>query len=113
MKLIEQIVKENLERWLEVPVYTELPAAPPENCVVIERTGGGWENRISAAVFAVQAYGASLYDAAVLNEEVKAAMDKLAKRGEIARCALNSDYNFTDPETKRYRYQSLWDISYY
>ncbi len=111
--LIEQIVKENLERWLEVPVYTELPASPPESYVLIERTGGGGENHIRAAVFAIQAYGGSLYDAAVLNEEVKAAMDKLARRGEIARCKLNTDYNFTDPETKRYRYQSLWNITHY
>ena len=26
---------------------------------------------------------------------------------------LNSDYNFTDTETKEYRYQAVFDINYY
>ena len=32
---------------------------------------------------------------------------------EIASVKLNSDYNFTDEETKQYRYQAVFDIKHY
>ena len=80
---------------------------------MIEKTGSGRNNLINSAVFAIQSYGATLYAAAALNEEVKAAMDNIVTLGEVAGCNLNSDYNFTDPETKRYRYQEVFELSHY
>ena len=32
---------------------------------------------------------------------------------DVISCKLNSDYNYTDEETKRYRYQAVFDIRYY
>ena len=32
---------------------------------------------------------------------------------DVIKVSLNSDYNFTDITTKRYRYQAVFDISYY
>ena len=32
---------------------------------------------------------------------------------DVISCKLNSDYNYTDKETKRYRYQAVFDIRYY
>ena len=48
-----------------------------------------------------------------INEEVKAAMDEIIVLPEISRSKLNSDYNFTDTEKKRYRYQAVYDITHY
>ena len=31
----------------------------------------------------------------------------------ISKIKLNSDYNFTDTETKEYRYQAVFDINHY
>ena len=32
---------------------------------------------------------------------------------EVSKVSLNSDYNFTDAATKRYRYQAVFDIIHY
>lgn len=40
-------------------------------------------------------------------------MEDLAKDIKIGSVRLNSDYNFTDIEMKRYRYQAVFDIYYY
>ena len=93
---------------LEIP---EGGVAPP--LVLIERTGGGEENHIRRATVALQSYGASLYLAASLNEQVKATMEDFAALPEIARCELNNDCNFTDTTKRLYRYQAVYDIMYY
>lgn len=111
--LIEQIVRDFLISQ-GVAAYTEVPKEGLTTpYVVIERTGGGETEHIRQATMAVQSYGASLFMAAKLNEYVKSVMDFLPERPEVARCRLNSDYNFTDPDTGRHRYQAIYDINYY
>lgn len=110
--MIEVILLEYLSEALDVPVYMEEPQDPEERYVLLEKTAGRNTEHISRATFAVQSYGASLYDAAELNLLVKTAMASI-NVPEIARAALNSDYNFTDTTTKRYRYQAVYDIVYY
>ena len=111
--MVEQIIYNYLTDTLTVPVYTTQPDDAPPRYVLFEKTGGGLENRVNAATVAVQSYGPSLYDAAVLNETVKQAMDGLVALPEIGRCSLDTDYNFTDTERKRYRYQAVYDIMFY
>ena len=48
-----------------------------------------------------------------LNEETKIAVDSLIELDEIASVKLNTDYNFTDTTTKKYRYQAVYDIKHY
>ena len=111
--MIEVIVLEFLQA-AGITAYTEIPkggGTPP--FVVIERTGGGEENRIRKAMIAIQSYGASMYAAAQLNEQVVRTMDELPALASIASCRLNSDYNFTDTSKKQYRYQAVFDIVYY
>ena len=31
---------------------------------------------------------------------------------DVSRSALNSDYNYTDTDTKTYRYQAVYDLTY-
>jgi len=54
-----------------------------------------------------------MYGAAALNELVKNAVDSLIELDEIASVKLNTDYNFTDTTTKKYRYQAVYDIKHY
>lgn len=109
--MIEETIKTYLE-GKNFDVYLEKPSNPPAEYVLIERTGGGQVNHINTAIFAVQSYGGSLYKAAKLNEDVKAAMLDIINHVDISRCALNSDYNFTDTTTKEYRYQAVYDLVY-
>lgn len=112
--MIEQILRDYLTAALGVGVYLEFPKeTPPGGFVVLEKTGSGMRDHIFSATFAVQSYGNRLYDAAVLNEEVKGALLYGGVPKEICRVSLNSDYNFTDPESKRYRYQAVYDITHY
>lgn len=111
--MIETIIRDYLITELTVPVYVDVPAEPPEDYVVIERTGGGIEDHIRNAMVAIQSYGARRYTAAELHERVIAVMQDLITLDEVSSCDLNSEYDFTDTATKRYRYQSVFNIVYY
>ena len=54
-----------------------------------------------------------LYDAAALNMEVKTAIKNAVELPSVSAVYINSDYNFTDTETKRYRYQCVAVITHY
>lgn len=111
--MIEKIVLDYLGE--EIPSYMEIPAElPAVPFLVIEKIGSGRANRIDNATIAVQSYGGTLEEAAETNSTVKRLMlDGLVTLPEIGRVSLNSDYNFTDTATKRYRYQAVFDITYY
>ncbi len=111
--MIEIIVREHLNNLLDAPVYLEIPDDAPEKYVTVEKTGSSAENHILSATLAIQSRADSMYEAAALNEKVKAAMKRIVERDEICRSTLNSDYNFTDVTTKKYRYQAVYDLKYY
>lgn len=111
--MIEKIVYDYLSEALTVPVRLEVPENPPERFVLLEKTGSGVENHIYSATIAVQSWAETLFEAAALNEQVKEAMDCIVRLPEVCSCRLNSDYNFTDTATKRYRYQAVFDIVHY
>ena len=87
--------------------------ARPNHLLQFAKMGSSEDNHIESATFIVQSYADSLYKAAALNEVVKNLMRASITQDAISRCKLNSDYNFTDTKTKRYRYQAVFDITYY
>ena len=112
--MIEKILLDHLTAELtDIPVYMEVPAKRPAVFVVIEKTGSGRVNMIDSATVAIQSYAASMYDAAVLNDRVKAAMYDAIELDSISRVALNSDYNYTDTTSMHYRYQAVFDVTFY
>jgi len=111
--MIELTIREHLARILPVPVYLERPSTAPLRYVLLEKTGSGKRNHLPSSVFAFQSYAETLYQAAVLNELVKGAVEQLETLPEIGSVRLNSDYNFTDTTTKQHRYQAVFDISHY
>ena len=94
-------------------VFAEIPKNPPSSYIVIEKTGSNTDNRITTSTIAVKSYAVSLLAAASLNDEVKVVMDESPIEDDIASCKLNSDYNFTDPTSKQYRYQAVFQITHY
>lgn len=111
--LIEIIVRDFLAEKLSVSVFTEEPEEIPEEYIIIEKVGGGEYEGLKSATVAIQSYGTSLYDAAMLNEEVKEVLLDIDNQNPVSSAELNSDYNFTDTETHRYRYQAVYDFIYY
>lgn len=114
--LIEKVINDylnNLEDGL-APSYTEMPKTFPGKCYLIEKTGDTRTDHVNRATVAIQSYGGSLYEAMVLNEALKDIMlNDLIQLNEVAGVKLNSDYNYTDTTTKRYRYQAVFSITYY
>lgn len=110
--MIEKIVRDYLIETLNIGVYLEVEEDNPP-FIVLEKTGSREENHIARATIAVQSYGASMYETASLNVQVIEAMKQIIELDEISDCELNSDYNYTDTETKRYRYQAVFNITHY
>ncbi len=112
--MIETALIRYLNNKLNVEAYAEYPEDAPAQFVLMEKTGSGIFDRLSRATIALQSYADDLLDAMKLNEQVKEAMDELPWEVDgVTRSKLNSDYNFTDTSTRKYRYQAVYDITYY
>lgn len=111
--MIEKTVIDYLNSALTVPVYAEVPETNTGVFVVVEKVGSSRTNYTDTATIAVQSYADTLAEAAALNLTAKNAMLEIINLDTVAAVRLNSDYNFTDTATKRYRYQALFVITYY
>lgn len=111
--MIELFLYEYLKEALPVACFMEFPQDDLDRFVLIERTGGGQEDQLKRATLAFQSYAPSLYEAAQLNEQVKLALFNSIALDQVVKVSLNADYNFTDTEIKKYRYQAVFDFIYY
>ena len=111
--MIESIIRDYLLSKVDVPVYIVKPAKLPSSYIFIERTGGGIDNHIRRATVAVQSIGKTMEEAAILHESALEHMQNAIELNRISSVYVNSEYNFTDTETKEYRYQGVFEITYY
>ena len=110
--MIAKTLLDYLSSVLDVPVVMEAPDQVTDY-VLIDQTGSSRMNHITTTTLALQSYGATLYEAMLLNKEVEEAMDGFAELGEVTRVELNTDYNFTNTATKQYRWQAVYTITHY
>jgi len=110
--MIETIICNYLSGVLDCPVKATKNDRPPGRSVFVERTGGNGRF-IKHTTVAIQSYGTSMYEAAQLNDEVIEKLYGMVTLNEITKVSLNQNYNFTDLETKEYRYQAVFDITHY
>lgn len=106
--MIEKKIRDYLEEALDVPVLVEHRERDPYVFVIFEKTGGYIKNTIHHSTFAFQSYGRTLAEALELNNDLIDYMMIF----EDANVKLNSNYNFTDISTKRYRYQAILELIY-
>lgn len=111
--MIEIKIKDFLKEKLQIDVFMEHIKNMPEKFVIFEKVGSKRKNYINISSFAFQSYADSLYKASELNEKLKNAVFEMDLLDDIVSIKLDSDYNFTDTETKRYRYQVVFDIVHY
>lgn len=97
----------------DIPVYMEIPRNAPEEFILLEKTGSVRDDRLRTATFAVQSWGGSMYRAMALNDEVVEAMLSITSIKDVSSVQLNSDYNYTDTETKHPRYQAVFNVVHY
>lgn len=115
-QVIEARVIAHLSRVLACPVAAEVPEDLPADgaLAVVSRLGGQDGDHIRRARLAVQTYGATLLDAALLCEDAVSALKSLpASDAGVSGCRVETSYNFTDETTKRYRYQIIVHVTYY
>lgn len=111
--MIELVIKNYLDGHLDVPSFFEHQNGLEGKYVLVEKLSGGKKNKLNSSVFSFQSYADSLFESAKLNEQVKEVVEAMVELPEITGIKLNSDYNFTDTQTKKYRYQAVFDINYY
>ena len=111
--MIELVIKNYLDGHLDVPSFFEHQNGLEGKYVLVEKISGGKKNMLNSSVFAFQSYADSLFESVQLNEQVKEVVEAMIELPEITGIQLNSDYNFTDTQTKKYRYQAVFDINYY
>lgn len=112
--MIEVLLKNFIDQNLDYPAYMEVPNTPPDNFFVIEKVGGSREEQIDSAMVAIQTYAPSLYQTAQnCNVMIDSILNDFITCPEVSSVKLNSSYNYPDTATRRYRYQSLFEIYYY
>ena len=97
---------------LGAPAYMEVPKELTD-FILLDQTGTSTTNHITTTTIAMQSYGKTLWDAMQLNEKVKDAMQQFVWHNNVARVELETDYNFTNTETKQYRWQAVFQITHY
>lgn len=111
--MIELTVLRFLQQRLPYPVRMEIPAEPPVRYYILRKADSGRENYIDSSMFTVMSHAESLLEAAKMNELAKSAMDDLTELDEVSASRRAGDYPFTDTENKRYRYQTVHNITHY
>ena len=109
--MIEDRILADLGEALSIPVSVEKPKGE-KTFILVDKTGSEEKDKIKSATFAVQSYAQTLREAALLNEKTKIAMEGMKALANISSVKLNTDYDFTDEETKEYRYQAVYDLVY-
>lgn len=112
--MIEVTVLNYLKEQLpEIKVVMEVTPGLGDEFVLIEKTGSMTSDRLKQSTFAIQSWSGSMYRAMSLNSMVVDAMLAITSLKEVSKVHLNSDYNYTDTETKHPRYQAVFDVVHY
>jgi hypothetical protein len=116
MALIETTIISYLNSYAGItcPAYGDTPKKDlPESYILVQKSGSSCRDHVHSAMIVIQSISASSKaSAAALNEIVVGAMAGLITLDDVFSCRLNSDYDFTDVATKRYRYQAVFNVTY-
>lgn len=111
--MIIKDILDYLSDELTEPCYCEEPDAPPSSYVLLDQKGQSKTEHIYYTRLAFNSIAPTMYEAAELAERVIAAVESAIELDSVCKIELNSNYNFTDTSSKRYRYQTLFDITHY
>ncbi len=110
--MLERTILSYLNKEMDVPAFMEEPEKKPNRYILIGKAGGTEKDHIGAETFIFQSYAETKYEASTLNDKLRAAMKHIIYSTDISRAELNQDYDFSDTDTKRYRYQAVYDFTY-
>lgn len=112
--MIEVVVREYLSRKMDIPIFLEHQEQEPKEFIILEKVGASSRWGLKESRIAIQSYGASLYKAAIVADEVANSLEELVEYRDIVSVQIEAGpYHFSDLETKRYRYQLVVEIKHY
>lgn len=116
--LIEQVVKQYLDGVFTgegsdegVDVYLETPETLPASFIVFRLADRGKENQINAVTLEMMSYAPSKYEAALLDEKLRDAMDNIITLPDIS-CRFGGGNDSPDTSLKKYRYRCYYNLYY-
>lgn len=110
--LIEKTIRDYLlEKIANVPIEVEEPTNKDKYVVfrVVERGKDDLINEVTVEFFS---YGKSKLEAAMLDEEVRTAMENMAELDSIFSSKLGGGNDSYNTDLKKYRYRSYFNIYY-
>lgn len=111
--VIEQTIRDYLLTKLQnVPIEVTEPTNAPSKYVVFDVIDQGMEDHIWAVTVEFFSYGASVWEASALNEELKAAMLNIVELDDIFSCRIGGGGSDFNNEQKRYRYRTYFNLYY-
>ena len=110
--MIEVTVKEYLDTVFGengVPVLAETPKNLPEKFIILQLIDRGKENHINEATIEFRCYAGTKFDAMVLDEELREALESFNEMSDIT-CHLGGGNDATDTVLKKYRYRCYFNF---
>lgn len=111
--MIESVITAYLAGELNISVSGLVPSPMPEKFVTVEKTGSSTEDKVRRATLAIDSWAPNQETAALLNEEVIAAMYAAVTLPQISEVQCETDYNFTDTKTRKARYSAIFGVVYF
>ena len=90
--------------------YGSVPQDAPPEFLTVELTGDSDTGYSTSPTFAVQAWSDTDANAGALSLRVMEAMRSYAYEPHVRKCSLNKRYEYPDPETRKPRYQLVYDL---
>lgn len=112
--MIEETVKNYLDTVFAddgIPVYLETPKNLPDKFIVFQLIDRGKENYINEATIEFRSYAGSKYDAAVLDETLRNALETWNEGSDIT-LHLGGGNDDQDSILKKYRYRCYYNLYY-
>ena len=108
--LIEQTVLEYLQRELDMDeVYPEIPNPIPEKFVVLHVIDRNKSDQINEVTIEFMSYASSKYEAAVLDDQVRTAMEEIVQIDDIS-CHFGGGNDNPDTTLKKPRYRCYFNL---
>lgn len=109
--MIEAEVKDFLNTYFagNVSVCLEIPKNMPEKFIVFQRVDMGREDYIEAVTLEFCSYADSKYEAALLDESLRDAMDSMHSTTDIS-CKISGGDDDMDTSLKKYRYRCYYNL---
>ena len=117
-EIIIDYLTENSITGIGEHVYAEKPVDQEDAYILIRRTGGSERDYIRSYLMITEVCvrrdegnGLTKLYAADIFEELLRKMQSITGTTALYGCHKNSDYDATDPDSKEYRYQALWEVT--